>query len=194
MADDFNRLYERLVVRRTSKKKRVRRVSAAVDKDAEALQQTSEAARLEDIWRQEQQDHDAKVAYTVKRLRFARNLRGFARLTHCSPHHLAFQLVDATEEEGRQFLQKCQRAKRRRHEEFTSEVERSMRLEGIAARLFLGRAVAFRPDAASTLEGRPRVIDELLLFSPPNSRILSQIGYAETGNVVPAAPLKLVTK
>ncbi|KAF4047240.1 hypothetical protein GN244_ATG00374 [Phytophthora infestans] len=197
MADDFNRLYERLVVRRTSKKNRARRVAATVsnvDDDIVAAHQASEAARLKELRRQEQLEHDAKIISTVKRLRFARNLRSLARLTHCSPQHLAFQLADATEEEKRQLIEKYQSAKTKRQEERTSEVERSVRLEGIAARLFLRQAVAFRPDAAMTLEGRPRVIDELLFFSPPNSRIRSHIGYAERGNAVPAPPLRLATK
>ncbi|ETK77796.1 hypothetical protein, variant, partial [Phytophthora nicotianae] len=108
-ADDFNRLYDRLVVRRTSKNKRARRqvttvVSVNSAEDAKALQQASEAARLEKTRHQEQLECDAKIASTVKRLRFARNLRGLARLTHCNPHQLAFQLVDATEEEQRQIL------------------------------------------------------------------------------------------
>lgn len=61
-------------------------------------------------------------------------------------------------------------------------------------RLYLSRAGDFGPDAATTLEGRHRVIDELLFFSPPNAKFISQIGYAESGNVVPAPPLRLAYK
>ncbi|KAG7381161.1 hypothetical protein PHYPSEUDO_006337 [Phytophthora pseudosyringae] len=201
--DDFNRLYERLVVRRTRKKKRVAAATQPaedkthLEEDAAVLAQLSEAARLEEIRRKEQQEHDAKVSGTVKRLHLARNLRGFARLNGCSPHRFAFQLVDATDQDELRFLRQYQRVKRRRSGRKAGrayEVEQATRLEGIAARLYLRRAADFRPEAATTLEGRRRVMDELLLFSPPNSGFLSQIGYAERDNVVPAPPLRLAPK
>jgi hypothetical protein len=55
-------------------------------------------------------------------------------------------------------------------------------------RLYLRHAEDFEPAAPSTMEGKPRVIDELLFFSPPTAVTQSLIGYANRGNVVPPPP------
>ncbi|KAE9045985.1 hypothetical protein PF005_g5349 [Phytophthora fragariae] len=177
-ADDFNRLYERLVVRRTNKKKRgVKRAAATPSappvEDAAAAAKALEAARLEDKRREEQREHEAKVSKTVRRMRIARNL-GWEQ----------------------DFLERYRRLKRqhvRLQERSSQMLDRCMRLERIAARLYLNRAVDFRPDAPTTLEGKHQVIDDLLLFSPPSARIQSQIGYADRRNIVPLPPSRLVS-
>ncbi|KAE8910861.1 hypothetical protein PF010_g6587 [Phytophthora fragariae] len=199
-ADDFNRLYERLVVRRTNKKKRgVKRAAATPSappvEDAAAAAKALEAARLEDKRREEQREHEAKVSKTVRRMRIARNLGGLARWSRCSPQRLAFQLCDSTGWE-QDFLERYRRLKRqhvRLQERSSQMLDRCMRLERIAARLYLNRAVDFRPDAPTTLEGKHQVIDDLLLFSPPSARIQSQIGYADRRNIVPLPPSRLVS-
>ena len=97
-----------MVVRRTKKKQaklEPTREHTTADKDANALNKVSEAAQLERIRRKAQQEHDARVCRTVKRLRLARNLRGLARLSRCNSHRLAFQLVAATEQDEVLFLQ-----------------------------------------------------------------------------------------
>ncbi|CAI5725688.1 unnamed protein product [Peronospora effusa] len=196
-SDDFNRLYERVVVRRTKKKQvKLEPTSSnnTTDKDAETLEEVSEATKLERSRRKAQQEHDARISRTVKRLRLARNLRGLARLSRCSPHRLAFQLVAATEQDEALFLQNYKRIQRhrprfvQRRERSVSGIVSSMRLERVAARLYLDQAVNFIPDAATTLEGKHRIMDEILFFSPPNANFLSRIGYAESYNVVPAPP------
>ncbi|TDH64855.1 hypothetical protein CCR75_001694 [Bremia lactucae] len=132
--DDFNRLYERLVLQCTSKKKTAHN-SADVHQYIEPVQQTHEVTiKLEDSRRQEKQEHDTKVASMVRCLRLARNLRRFALGIQCKSFYLACQLVDASEEEYCQFVQYCQKMIRRRKRQCFSEVERRMKLEGIAAR------------------------------------------------------------
>ncbi|KAG6609562.1 uncharacterized protein IUM83_00431 [Phytophthora cinnamomi] len=196
-ADDFNRLYERLVVRRATKKKRVKRATAAapvappVVEDEAAAAKALEAARREAARREKQRQHEEKVAGTVRRLCLARNLRGLARWSRCSAQRLAFRLCDATEQSEQGFLDNYRRLKRqhvKKQERSRSILERCMRMEHIAARLYLCRTVDFQPAAATTMEGRPRVMDEILLFSPPSALIQSQIGYAGRGNVVPPPP------
>ncbi|KAL4152221.1 hypothetical protein PRNP1_009155 [Phytophthora ramorum] len=194
--DDFNRLYERLVARCTNKKKRVDAAAAKKtnDRDVAASQEVLEAARQEEIRREEQLERDAHISGTVKSLRLGRNLRGVARMSRCCPHRLAFRLVAATEPDGDRFVERYRRVKRQRsrlswrREERTLRLKRCMRLEAATARLYLRRAAAFRADAPTTLEGRHRAVDELLFFSPNNSKFQSRIGYADAGNVVPLPP------
>ncbi|CAH0477406.1 unnamed protein product [Peronospora belbahrii] len=198
-SDDFNRLYERLVVRRTKKKRatlELTTVNNTPNKKAGALKKVSEAAKLEETRRKEQHEHDMRIVRTVNRLRLARNLRGLARSSRCSPHRLAFQLVASTEQNDLSLLQQYKRNQRQysrfvqRRKRSASGIEKRMRLERVAARLYLDQAVHFRPDAATTLEGQHRVIDEILFFLPPNASLFSRIGYAESSNVVPAPPLR----
>uniref|UniRef100_M4BIC3 Uncharacterized protein n=1 Tax=Hyaloperonospora arabidopsidis (strain Emoy2) TaxID=559515 RepID=M4BIC3_HYAAE len=193
--------YERLVVRRKKRKraKPEEDEAAAVweetpEEDGEVVkEEVARAVRLSEARKKEQVEYDARVVETVKRLRLARNVRGLARWSHCSPHWLAFQLVAGTaldEIVSFQRYRRSQRLHKRREEEVTSGVERSLRLERVSARLYLDRAVDFRPDTVTTVEGKHRVIDELLFFSPPDATCVSHIGYAERGNVVPPPPLR----
>lgn len=135
--------YERLVVRRTPKKKKrgVKRGAAARAappvEDAAVAAKALEAARLEETRKKEQQEHDAKVIRTVRRLRLARNLRGLARWSRCSPQRLAFQLYDSTGRSNHDFLQRYRRFRRqhvRVQEGSMPALHRCMRLEHIAAR------------------------------------------------------------
>ncbi|CEG48952.1 uncharacterized protein PHALS_06742 [Plasmopara halstedii] len=143
--DDFNRLYERLVVQRTSiqrqAKRAIHKVSTRAHPEAETQHKASVVAHeFEKIRRQQQQEHDAEVACRMKNLHLARNLRGAAQRIDCSPHHLALVLIDATEKSERLFLKRYQKTKRRRtrrQEALYSKMDRRIRLERIAARYII---------------------------------------------------------
>ena len=104
------------------------------------------AVRLIEGRKREQQAHDALVLGSVKRQRLARNVRGLARLSRCSPHRLAFQLVAGTVS-GKVLsaAQKYRRDRRqlarmpRSQEGVAFGVARSLRLERVAARYCLSR-------------------------------------------------------
>ena len=116
------------------------------EEDGEVVkEEVARAVRLSEARKKEQVEYDARVVETVKRLRLARNVRGLARWSHCSPHWLAFQLVAGTaldEIVSFQRYRRSQRLHKRREEEVTSGVERSLRLERVAARYCLLYACA----------------------------------------------------